>query len=68
VVSVSTPGNSAPELFARAVETLDYHPLAHMLDDGVLDRAWVVRNVLGGMAAGFGLRGESLFFRNYACI
>ncbi|TFY76927.1 hypothetical protein EWM64_g7085 [Hericium alpestre] len=26
------------------------------LDDDKLDREWVVRNVLGGMAAGFGLR------------
>ncbi|KAH7104271.1 Arv1-domain-containing protein [Auriculariales sp. MPI-PUGE-AT-0066] len=26
------------------------------LDDGTLDREWLVRNVLGGMAAGFGLR------------
>ena len=29
------------------------------LDDDTLDRRWVVRNVLGGMAAGFGLRGKS---------
>lgn len=28
-----------------------------ILDDDKLDREWVVRNVLGGMAAGFGLRG-----------
>ncbi|EIM90941.1 Arv1-domain-containing protein [Stereum hirsutum FP-91666 SS1] len=27
-----------------------------VLDDDKLDREWVVRNVLGGMAAGFGLR------------
>ncbi|KJA22775.1 hypothetical protein HYPSUDRAFT_87157 [Hypholoma sublateritium FD-334 SS-4] len=27
-----------------------------LLDDTALDRAWVVRNVLGGMCAGFGLR------------
>jgi hypothetical protein len=27
------------------------------LDDDKLDRRWIVRNVLGGMAAGFGLRG-----------
>ncbi|KAF6759825.1 Arv1-like family-domain-containing protein [Ephemerocybe angulata] len=27
-----------------------------MLDDDKLDREWVVRNVLGGMSAGFGLR------------
>jgi len=29
------------------------------LDDGTLDREWLVRNMLGGMAAGFGLRSES---------
>lgn len=28
-----------------------------MLDDDQLDREWIVRNVLGGMATGFGLRG-----------
>jgi len=28
------------------------------LDDDKLDREWVVRNVLGGMSAGFGLRGK----------
>lgn len=31
--------------------------VVHFLDDDVLDREWIVRNVLGGMAAGFGLRG-----------
>jgi hypothetical protein len=29
-----------------------------ILDEDKLDREWAVRNVLGGMAAGFGLRGE----------
>ena len=28
-----------------------------VFDDDKLDREWVVRNVLGGMSAGFGLRG-----------
>jgi hypothetical protein len=34
-------------------------------DEDKLDREWVVRNVLGGMATGFGLRGLlwSVFFR-----
>jgi hypothetical protein len=32
-------------------------PLWHLLDDDVLDRTWLVRNLLGGMSAGFGLRG-----------
>lgn len=31
-----------------------------ILDDDKLDREWVVRNILGGMAAGFGLRGMSM--------
>ncbi|KAH9037835.1 Arv1-domain-containing protein [Lactarius pseudohatsudake] len=30
--------------------------LWHLLDDDVLDRTWLVRNLLGGMSAGFGLR------------
>lgn len=29
------------------------------MDDDKLDREWIVRNILGGMSAGFGLRGES---------
>lgn len=33
-----------------------------VLDDDKLDREWVVRNVLGGMAAGFGLRGKRIAF------
>ncbi len=35
--------------------------LWHLLDDDVLDRTWLVRNLLGGMSAGFGLRGMFLF-------
>ncbi|CDO74943.1 hypothetical protein BN946_scf184945.g15 [Trametes cinnabarina] len=31
-----------------------------LLDEDKLDREWVVRNVLGGMSAGFGLRGTGL--------
>jgi lipid intermediate transporter len=31
-----------------------------ILDEDKLDREWVARNVLGGMAAGFGLRGAYL--------
>ncbi|KAI0303783.1 Arv1-domain-containing protein [Multifurca ochricompacta] len=31
-------------------------PLWHVLDDDILDRTWLVRNMLGGMSAGFGLR------------
>ena len=32
-------------------------PVWHLLDDGMLDRTWLVRNLLGGVSAGFGLRG-----------
>lgn len=51
------PQYNASELFT--------HPLAlralTLLDDDVLDRAWIVRNILGGMATGFGLRGGCIF-------
>lgn len=32
-----------------------------LLDDDKLDREWIVRNILGGMATGFGLRGASSY-------
>jgi hypothetical protein len=32
--------------------------LLEVFDEDVLDREWVVRNLIGGMAAGFGLRGR----------
>lgn len=31
-------------------------------DEETLDREWVVRNLIGGMVAGFGLRGKPLVF------
>jgi len=31
-------------------------PLWYLLDDDVLDRTWLVRNMLGGFSTGFGLR------------
>ena len=31
-----------------------------LLDEDRLDREWIVRNVLGGMSAGFGLRGDAI--------
>ena len=34
-----------------------------VFDDDKLDREWVVRNVLGGMSAGFGLRGASSIYQ-----
>jgi hypothetical protein len=46
-------------LISEALAQGSLRPLANILDDDVLDREWVVRNVLGGMAAGFGLRGEA---------
>lgn len=38
-----------------------------LLDDEKLDREWIVRNVLGGMAAGFGLRGTKVTSSKYGC-
>ncbi|OJT03366.1 hypothetical protein TRAPUB_6035 [Trametes pubescens] len=53
----SPAAHDAPPLHPDAVFT---HPVItgalSLLDADTLDRAWVVRNVLGGMAAGFGLR------------
>ena len=34
--------------------------ILEMLDDDKLDREWIVRNILGGMSAGFGLKGMSI--------
>lgn len=45
-------------LINEAIAKGSLRPLVSILDDDVLDREWVVRNVLGGMAAGFGLRGS----------
>jgi len=39
----------------------DDNPLKFVLkflNDDILDREWLVRNLLGGMSAGFGLRGQ----------
>jgi hypothetical protein len=46
-------------LISNAVTELTLQPFVNVLDDNVLDREWVVRNLLGGMAAGFGLRGTA---------
>lgn len=63
----SAPSNR-PAVYVNATEgSIFQELLAHnitqkaleILDDDKLDREWVVRNVLGGMAAGFGLRGTS---------
>ncbi|KAG7089859.1 hypothetical protein E1B28_011503 [Marasmius oreades] len=46
----STPHWAISASAQKALSLLDY------LDDDRLDRGWIVRNVLGGMSAGFGLR------------
>ncbi|VDB94332.1 unnamed protein product [Peniophora sp. CBMAI 1063] len=56
--STQTPSTAIPHAYKH---TLHFeNPLLlsiwKALDDDTLDRRWVVRNVLGGMAAGFGLR------------
>lgn len=55
-VSSSLPNTTLPtydnEFISKALE---------LLDEDKLDREWVVRNILGGMSAGFGLRGISDF-------
>ncbi|EJD06744.1 Arv1-domain-containing protein [Fomitiporia mediterranea MF3/22] len=53
----SLPRNTTEASFFRDLMAHDVTRRAlEMLDDDKLDREWVVRNVLGGMAAGFGLR------------
>jgi hypothetical protein len=53
--------NSTQIFTERAKGTILAHPIINsaleILDDDKLDKEWVIRNVLGGMAAGFGLRG-----------
>ena len=56
------PDNPLPEWtkylqWANSNRNLLTHVL-EILDDDKLDREWVVRNILGGMSAGFGLRGK----------
>lgn len=49
-----------PEWATKILPDNDFaHNAVKILDDDRLDREWVVRNVLGGMSAGFGLRGTS---------
>lgn len=49
----SGPGAGLPAFVARLEVT---QSALSLLDETYLDRAWVIRNVLGGMSAGFGLR------------
>jgi hypothetical protein len=46
-----------PAQEARSTVRSSSSGVLDFLDDDKLDREWVVRNVLGGMSAGFGLRG-----------
>jgi hypothetical protein len=45
---LSHPAMTLPRLLSE---------FSKVLDDDKLDREWVIRNILGGMSAGFGLRG-----------
>ncbi|KZV61648.1 Arv1-domain-containing protein [Peniophora sp. CONT] len=49
---------SPPHEYAHTLrfENTIFLSIWNALDDNTLDRRWVVRNVLGGMSAGFGLR------------
>lgn len=51
----ATPTPAAPTHASR--DSTWYRDLLEFFDEDKLDREWVVRNVLGGMAGGFGLRG-----------
>ena len=42
--------NATTDLISKALD---------VWDEDLLDREWVIRNVLGGMSTGFGLRGSS---------
>ncbi|KAF9815826.1 hypothetical protein IEO21_04338 [Rhodonia placenta] len=50
----------APSAAPVGIDATSIHPIAvsilRVFDEDQLDREWIVRNVLGGMAAGFGLR------------
>ncbi|KAG9039896.1 hypothetical protein FRB95_004368 [Tulasnella sp. JGI-2019a] len=58
LLSIWSPGHSSGTPPSTA--PFKGHPIMHaiwtMFDETVLDREWIVRNMLGGMAAGFGLR------------
>ena len=63
--------NSTQVFTERAKGTILAHPVINsaleILDDDKLDKEWVIRNVLGGMAAGFGLRGTPVQMLPIAC-
>lgn len=63
--SLSLPGRG-PYRFDTPYENPWILRALEIWDEDKLDREWVVRNVLGGLAAGFGLRGRS-FSPTYEC-
>ncbi|TFK50095.1 hypothetical protein OE88DRAFT_1736374 [Heliocybe sulcata] len=60
VDSGSNNGRTTPQSTMHPWNASLNHPIVttalEIFDDDKLDRDWVIRNVLGGMAAGFGLR------------
>ena len=66
--------NSTQVFTERAKGTILAHPVINsaleILDDDKLDKEWVIRNILGGMASGFGLRGVSfrLLLHAWLCV
>lgn len=59
LLSIWPAVQSAPSSLKGPSYLADYPLLTYawnMFDDLILDREWLVRNLLGGMAAGFGLR------------
>lgn len=61
LLSIWPPMQSSPSSLKVPSYLADY-PLTlygwNIFNDLILDREWLVRNLLGGMAAGFGLRGK----------
>lgn len=48
-----------PEQSSPAMVNGDlYHQILHVFDDDRLNREWLLRNLMGGMASGFAIRGE----------
>ncbi|KAG9050642.1 hypothetical protein FS837_003742 [Tulasnella sp. UAMH 9824] len=59
LLSIWPPTQSAPSSLKVPPYLSDYPLMLYawnMFNDLILDREWLVRNLLGGMAAGFGLR------------
>ncbi|KAG6337113.1 hypothetical protein ID866_1987 [Astraeus odoratus] len=59
--AISGPGGSPYQFHGVHYENALVARALEMWDEDKLDREWVVRNVLGGMAAGFGIRGNASF-------